>query len=143
MRKSLLSSLLLALFFFVGVLNATAEEVYVKNKPFEGTVVGSGMSSELDLKDLGTALGMEVTQSESQWLLGETPLNVREEDGRVLVTLSALKEAGFKVIHSPEIGTIDINTGKAVMTAKSEQKRMAEISWGGSKPTLVYFGADW
>jgi hypothetical protein len=144
MRKSLLCSLFLALFLCTSVLNASAEDVYVKNKPFEGTVVGSGLSSELSLKDLGTALGMEVKQSEGQWLLGETPLAVREVDGRILVSLSALKEAGFKVIRSAELGTIDINTGMGAMTAKSEQKRMAESGWGGgSKPTLVYFGANW
>jgi hypothetical protein len=143
MRKSLLSSLFLVLFLFASVLNAAAEDVYVKNKPFEGTVVGRGLSSELSLKDLGTALGLEVKQNDGQWLLGETPLSVRESEGLILVTLSALKEAGFKVIHSPDLGTIDINTGKGVMTAQVEHRRMAEIEAGGSKPILVYFGADW
>jgi hypothetical protein len=142
MRKSLLSSILV-LFFILSAVHAWAEEVYVKNKLFEGEVVGQGLSSELNLEQLAAALELELARKDGAWLLGETVVLVREQDGRPYVKLSDLRTAGFKVIHSPELGIIDVNTGKGPIAAGQPQQRMSEIAAGGSLPTLVYFGADW
>ena len=109
----------------------------------EGEVVGQGLSTELSLEQLATALELELVQKDGDWLLGETVVPVREQDGRLYVKLSDLRAAGFKVIHSPELGTIDVNTGKGPITTGQSPQRMAEIAAGGSLPTLVYFGADW
>ena len=142
MKRSIFSSFLV-FFFILSVVNAWAEEVYVKNKLYEGEVIGQGLSSELSLEQLAAALELELAQKDGEWLLGETVVPVREQDGRLYIKLSDLRVSGFKVIHSPELGTIDVNTGKEPITAQQPNSRMAEIAAGGSLPTLVYFGADW
>ena len=52
MRKKTLTSFILFGFVALFLATASAEDIYVKNRVFKGTVVGSGMTSELNLKEL-------------------------------------------------------------------------------------------
>lgn len=147
MHRTKLVSLLLALIVSLTGF-AVAEDVYVKNKPFKGEVVGHGMDTELSLPDLAEALGLEAVSENGLWQLGEAVLPGRTIDGTVFVTLKDLKSAGFKVMHSPELGTIDISQGRKKVASSTTAPRRKPVanntnqSWG-SGPTLVYFGANW
>ena len=77
MKRSIFSSFLV-FFFILSVVNAWAEEVYVKNKLYEGEVIGQGLSSELSLEQLAAALELELAQKDGEWLLGETVVPVRD-----------------------------------------------------------------
>jgi hypothetical protein len=88
--------------------SASAEDVYVKNKPFKGTTYGSGMDTELGLEALAEQLGMKFRENNGLWDLGEYTIPGRTLDGVVIVPLSALRDAGFRVMLSPDLDTIDI-----------------------------------
>lgn len=140
-KKSLFSILLCA---FVGLMFSTglAQDIYVKNKAYKGTVVGSGMTAEISLEELSKGLGLEFEEVNGFWQLGEYKIPGRKQDGEILVSLMDLKNAGLWVHHSPELGTIDVAVPKRKGTATARKGQPAG-EWGGSKPTLVYFGANW
>jgi len=137
----------LVLLAFTG--QALAEDVYVKNKPFKGTTLGTGMSTELSLEALAKALDMTVRENNGRWILGTHSLPGRDYEGEILVPLSALKNEGFVVMLSPELGTIDITAPKESAADKAEtaeDRQAAASNWGanaGGSGTLVYFGAPW
>lgn len=136
MKRKIVETLLLG-FLTLGVFGtATAEDVYVKNRVFEGAVIGRGLSSEVELNQLAEAVGLEVTRLNGKWKLGEMVLPGRTAAGKVFVSVSDLKDAGFQVIHLPRVGTLDISPPRAQSTAQT-----GEID--NRKLTLVYFGADW
>ena len=140
MTKKTLTSFILCGFVAVFLATASAEDIYVKNKVFKGTVVGSGMTSEINLQELSKALELEYEEQNGLWKLGDYEVPGREQDGMILVTLQDLKKAGLYVKHSPDLGTIDI----AIPKAKAAVAKGSGGAWGGSnKPTLVYFGASW
>ena len=125
-----------------------AEDVYIRNKQFKGQKLGQGMSTELTLQELADGLQLEAVSDNGFWQLGDIRVPGREEDGKIFVTVRDLKKAGMVVIHSPELETIDISMPKTKRTTSEGKSRkrnpQAAQSWGGgTKPTLVYFGASW
>jgi hypothetical protein len=146
MTRKLLSLIFLCCLMVGLIGTALAEDIYVKNKPFKGDVIGQGMNAEISLMDIGKALDLEVVSDNGRWTLGELNLPGRELDGKIYVYLSDLKKAGLTVIHSPELGTIDISVPKGERNAnkgEDDGPPAADADWGGNKPTLVYFGAAW
>lgn len=147
MTRKFLRSIFFCLMMGALFGNSVAEEVYVKNKQFKGQTLGQGMSTELTLEELAGGLDLEAVSDNGYWILGEARVPGRIQDGKVYVNVKDLKNAGLMVIHSPELGTIDISvpkTKKSSATSTPKPKRQAAQEWGGAnKPTLVYFGASW
>ena len=145
MTRKVIGYLLLSFFFITLLGCASAEDVYVKNKLFKGRVVGTGLSTEVSLDDLATALGMKVTETNGRWNLGDVVVPGRSDEGKILVPVSALKKAGYRIIHSSDLGTLDISPPRSKTAATNKQstayKPMSEID--NRLPTLVYFGAPW
>lgn len=138
MTKKTFTSFIICGFVALFLATASAEDIYVKNKAFKGTVVGHGMTSEVSLQELSKALELEYEERSGLWRLGEFEVPGREQDGMILVTLRDLKKAGLYVKHSPDLGTIDIAVPKA------RAARGSGGTWGASnRPTLVFFGASW
>lgn len=151
MRKTNVLSFCLTLLCFALLLGPTsAQEIYVKNKPFKGQTLGQGKDLELSLPDLAEALGVESKQENGLWTLGDSTVPGHEVEGNIFVHISALKDAGLKVVFNSALGTVDITNNKNLAKTNNtsgQVPRKGDVdasSWGGGTgPTLVYFGASW
>lgn len=151
MRKTSVLSLCLTLLCFTLLLSpVSAQEIYVKNKPFKGQTLGQGKDLELCLPDLAEALGVDSKQENGVWTLGDATVSGHQVNGNIFVHISALKEAGFTVVFNTALGTLDITENKKSAQADGDSgkvPRKGEVdasNWGGGTgPTLVYFGASW
>lgn len=110
--------------FLLLLTAAQADEIYIRNKPFEGEVQGSGSQTAVEARPLAQALGLSVTESETQLILGEAPESPVEgqvlingeaveasplEGGKWLVPLEkAVELAGGRVIVNRDLGTVDV-----------------------------------
>lgn len=106
---------------FLGLgLVASAEEVFVRNRPFQGLIAGAGKGVYVELAPLAAMLEMSLTQDAEGWRLtsaeGEPVADssrVRTQvsgDGRRLVHLEDLATAcGGKVTVNPELSLVDFH----------------------------------
>ncbi len=117
-----------------------AEEIYVRNQPYDGVAVGSGLQTEVLLDEIAKALELEAVKTDNGWTLDGKPLTVREAEGKTYVSLAELAKTGVRVQPSPQLGTIDIHQPLA---EQKEPSKAAAANWGGPGPALIYFGADW
>lgn len=103
----------------------SAQEVYVRNKPFKGEVSGLGQDQRVNLEALATAVEMELKEVEGVLLIGEgeasqgepgqlvvngKSLTLSDGDEGKMVNLKAFSEAaGLRYNHNRELGTVDIS----------------------------------
>ena len=154
MKKLLVSCLLLT-----GLVSAAwADKLYVRNRPYEGYVIGTldNLSAvEVDARDMSRALGYDLDDVEGNWLIrphgskstpkltpgarrlyaGGKEVPFRVDGDRKLVILSELASAlGGRVMRHPELGTIDFDL-------VSQQKE--ESGFDPKQYHVLFYGADW
>ena len=109
--------------------HATAQELFIRNKPFKGLVTGYGTDLYAEAEPLAQAMGAQVSRHGSTLYLGEAPeseesfsgrvLLVEAEgqsipfqtgpEGQILVSLEpAVKALYGRLVRNRELGTIDI-----------------------------------
>ena len=105
--KYLLSSLVLLLTLTSACLG---EEVWVRNKPFEGATEGSGSSLKVELPALLEALSIEVKRDGNSVVFGDfrVPVETNAEGKEMVLLQDFSVGAGLKVTRSKELGTVDI-----------------------------------
>lgn len=105
--KYLLFSFLLLLTLSSACLG---EEVWVRNKPFEGATEGSGTSLKVELPALLEALSLEVKRDGNSVVFGDFRVLVETNaEGKEMVLLKDFSVgAGLKVTRSKELGTVDV-----------------------------------
>lgn len=153
MKKLLVSCLLLA-----SVSSAWADRLYVRNRPFEGYVIGTldNLSAlEVDARDFARALGYNLDEVEGNWVLrsqsdkgaptltpgahklyaGGHEIAFRADVDRKLVKLADLAQAlGGRVVRHSELGTVDFD----LINGYKE-----EVGFDPKQFHLIYYGADW
>lgn len=154
MKKLLVSCLLLA-----GLGSAArADKLYVRNRAYEGYVIGTlaNLSAvEVDARDMSRALGYNLDEVEGNWVIrpqgskstpnlnpgarklyaGGKEIHYRADGDRKLVILAELASAlGGRVLRHPELGTIDFDV-------VSQQKE--EVGFDPKQYHLLFYGADW
>lgn len=154
LKKLLLSCLLLA----TTAGSAWADKLYVRNRPYEGYVIGTldNLSAvEVDARDFARALGYDLDEVDGNWVFrphgsketpaltvgahklyaGASEVAYRLDADRKLVKLADLAQAlGGRVMRHTELGTIDFDV---------IQGHKAETGFDPKKFHLIYYGADW
>ena len=158
-EKSMRKWFLLALFGFSTFNLAGADELYIRNKPFKGSIQGVGHDASHLRVDAGPAveaMGLTVTEIEGNWVVAKggqvpaLPAGVKGKgklyvggkelpfvaDGRIrYVVLQDLgKLLGARFVYNKDTGILDVS-----MTGQSTPD-----NWGGASASyrLVYFGTD-
>jgi len=130
---------------------AAADQLYIRNRPYKGTVKRADGQLWVDLKTFAAALGATVEQSSEGGTLvkmpggpaSETPVaagklmvanqevECQQENGSVLVPLEATaKLLGAKVTSNKQMGTIDVS-----LVAVSQEATAA--TGAGAKPVAA------
>lgn len=88
-----------------------ADELFVKNQPFHGFTLGSGLDTLVELSHFAEVIGVEVELQQEQALIRDTLIRVQTgPGGRKLVSLLDIAgAAGLKVRHNEELGTLDVH----------------------------------
>jgi hypothetical protein len=96
-------------------LTAQAEEVWVRNKPFEGAVEGSGSSLKVELQALLEALDLEAQIEENAVVFGDfrVPIETTSDGTQMVLLKDMTVGAGLKVTRNRELGTIDVYSTSA------------------------------
>lgn len=155
-QRSLVTLTLLVLL----ACSAWADRLFVRNKPFQGYVLGTAQDVpglEIDVADLCRSLGFNLEVVQGNWVVQQdlndpipkvTPgahrlwvsgkeFPYRTESGRNLVRLGSFAETiGAVLKHNRELGIIDLNLGS---------RKAADRPQGPDLRThrVLYFGADW
>lgn len=153
MKKLLVSCLLLSSFSA-----AWADKLYVRNRPYEGYVIGTldNLSAlEVDARDFARALGHNLDEVDGNWVwrvqgdksvpqmvagahklyAGGREVPFRVDVDRKLVKLADLAQAlGGRVQRHTELGTVDFDLMKDFKE---------EVGFDSSQYHLIYYGADW
>lgn len=157
MRHFLTSLILLCL-----CLNqAFADRLYVRNKPFQGYLLGTAQDIdglEIEIGDLARALGFKLEEIQGNWVVQNTSDSAvpklqpgahklwvggkefpyRLDSTRKLVKLGPFAEhIGAKLQHNRELGIIDLNLVSGTVEKPAEQGIDLRTH------RLVYFGAEW
>lgn len=152
-------------------LHASADQLFIRNKPFKGQVTGVGKNLGLiriELTGLVEAADLKLTEVSGNWVVhrpGETPalpetaaagvtgrlfVNGKEialidDNGTQTVSLLEFSNAmGGRLQHSPSTQTVDLNFPQGPVTqAGPKPTRKNEPAASFSRYTLVNFGAPW
>jgi hypothetical protein len=110
------------------------EEVWVRNKPFEGATEGSGTSLKLELPALLEALSLKVKRDGNSVVFGDFRVPVETSaQGKEMVLLKDFSVgAGLKVTRSKELGTVDIYSTTAGTQGNDEWASLGTDSAGSS-----------
>lgn len=148
---------------------ACAEQLYIRNKPFKGTIKRSDGRLWVDLKTFAEAMGATVEESEGTTTMKmpeaaeASKLETQQDNGIVLVPLEATaKLVGARVINNKQMGTIDVSMAPAAAagTTSTEAKPavagpiIRNINKNGSnvdvttqlvpgRTNIIEFGAEW
>lgn len=166
MKKYLLVAVALLSF------TASADQLFIRNRPFKGNVTGVGKNLNLiriELPGLVEAAGCKLTEVSGNWVVhreeetaalpesaaegvtGRLFVNgkevaVSEDNGVKFVSLQEFTNAmGGKLSHNPSMQSVDLNfpmNPVVAETAKPARKNQPETASFG-KYTLVNFGAPW
>lgn len=156
MSKRCFPSLLLAALLLLPGAAASADQLYVRNRPYTGFVAGNPAqpsSVEVDLRELCQALDLKINEVNGNVLVsrageapddppGEgntlyvegTPVAFRDDSGHRLVPLASFASAlGAVLKRHAELGTLDFSlTGRDVGSGSMVGPNQ-----------LLFFGADW
>jgi hypothetical protein len=96
-------------------LATQAEEVWVRNKPFEGAVEGSGSSLKVELSVLLEALDLKPKIEGSTVVFDDfrVPIETNAAGTQMVLLNDISVGAGLKVTRSRELGTVDIYSAEA------------------------------
>lgn len=150
---------------------AWAEQVYIRNKPFKGTVAGTGQQTTVDLQSLVTALGYQLNEVEGNLVVtspdetaalpeGATgtgqiyfqgkALGAADQGGDTMVPLIPTAQAlGAIARINKDMGSIDVNLPVGQRTASppstpSTASTSSPTSFtGGGGFKVIHYYADW
>lgn len=116
--RYLLSTLLLAAAF---MLPSAADELWVSNQPFPGSVRGSGQDMMVELRMFVQVMNIEADDQGDVVVIGGFPIPVEESDGVRYVHLRDMVDAArLKISTNPELGTVDVRRASAGTGYKGE-----------------------
>jgi len=142
------------------VYTAWADRLFVRNKPFQGYVLGTAQDIrglEIDIADLCRSLGFKLEVVQGNWVVLQDPDDAipkvtpgahhlwvageefpyRTESGRNLVRLGDFADKIEAILkHNRELGIVDLNLSsrKSAQAPKGPDLRTHRV---------LYFGADW
>lgn len=153
-----MKKLLVSCFILACCSGAWADKLYVRNRPYQGYVIGTldNLSAlEVDARDMAKALGYDLDEVDGNWVIrpggnktnpnglthgaqklyaGEREIPYRVDVDRKLVKLADLAEAiGARVLRHRELGTIDFDV----------MREQLEVGYDPKQFHLIYYGADW
>ncbi len=130
MRKTLLLCIILLALQQV----APADQVWVKNQPFQGVVRGSGTSILVELRSILKTLEIQADDQGDTIVVGGFPIPVEDINGIRMVLLRDLVDAaGLKMHSHPELGTIDVRAAKAGEGSRGDWSGQASTTQAGSE----------
>lgn len=148
----------------------SAEQLYVRNRPFKGAVKRSDGRLWVDLKTFAEALGATVEEGEAGTSIKmpgaaeASKLETMQDSGMVMVPLEGTaKLVGARVVINKQMGTIDVSMASAVSQPSAGGASVAaapsgpiirNINKNGSnvevttqlvpgRTNIVEFGAEW
>ena len=148
----------------------SAEQLYVRNKPFKGTIKRSDGRLWVDLKSFADSMGATVEEVEGNVTIKmpgsseASKLETQQDNGSVLVPLEATaKLIGARVISNKQMGTIDVSLAPVAQVASGNSAEakpavagpiIRNINKNGSnvevttqlvagRTNIVEFGAEW
>ena len=108
--------LALSLFLPVG-----ADELWVSNQPFPGSVRGSGQDMMVELRMFVQVMNIEADDQGDVVVIGGFPIPVEEYNGVRYVHLRDMVDAArLKISANPELGTVDVRRSSAGTGYKGE-----------------------
>lgn len=153
MKKSLLTVALVVL----TLAPVLAEQVYVRNHAFKGSVTRADGQVWIELKPFAEALGTTISQSASGgWILqtktgGEVAdapagkvtidgqeIEAKEINGVMMVPMdAAAKLLGARVVRNKDLGSIDISLAQAKMAGGPALKTGASTAAAKTGPIII------
>ncbi|GEM_PF-1929261 len=145
LKRFFLASLL-AVAILAGSLPASAEEVFITNRPFQGPVNGTGADTYVGAAALAKALGVNLVRVQGSWVAGSASVPAGTPAGSVvfagkvlpsrggpggapLVHLKSAAEAlGYVVRVNPQMRTIDVNRAVAKVVPRAPRPSQAQAS---------------
>ncbi|MBS2040950.1 hypothetical protein JST97_38545 [bacterium] len=145
----------------------SAEQLYIRNRPFKGAVKKSDGRLWVDLKTFAEALGATVEEGESGTTIKmpeaaeASKLETMQDNGVVMVPLEGTaKLVGARVVVNKQMGTIDVSMAAAVTRPAGNAPAavagpiIRNINKSGSdvevttmlvpgRTNIVEFGAEW
>jgi thiol-disulfide isomerase/thioredoxin len=112
-----------------------AQDVFVGNQPYEGTVLGTGSDLRVTLNELAEALDFEVKQGDAGWLISGFPVKTVQENGKLWVKVEDVPEPLVRVVRSQALNVVDLYRNNNLQDTPP-------TTWG-LEGTLVYFYTDW
>jgi len=108
------------------------EEVWVRNRPFEGATEGSGTSLKVELPALLEALSLEVKRDGNSIVFGDfrVPVETNAEGKEMVLLQDFSVGAGLKVTRSKELGTVDIYSTTAGTQEENDWASVGTTSTG-------------
>lgn len=149
--------------------SASADQLYIRNRPFKGVVKKADGRLWVDLKTFAAALGATVEEGESGTTIKmpdaaeASKVETMQENGTVMVPLEGTaKLVGARVVANKQMGTIDVSLAPAVMKPAGDAAAapvvsgpiIRDINKAGSdvevtsmlvpgRTNIVEFGAEW
>lgn len=141
-----------------------ADQLYIRNRPFQGAVVRDGSSVWIEMQSFADAVDAKVVASEGggyqllragtrpvsaptgKVAIGDQLLDVRMVDGKAMVSLDeSARSLGMRVIANKQLGTIDVSVGMAAMpvaapaptTVHPKQEEVGSSTWGTNYETAL------
>jgi len=145
LKRFVLASLL-AVAILAGSLPASAEDVFIANRPFQGPVSGSGADTYVGAGALAKALGVNLVRVQGSWVAGSASIPAGTPAGSVvfagkvvpsrggpggapLVHLKSAAEAlGYVVRLNPQMKAIDVNRAVAKVVPRAPRSPQAQAS---------------
>ena len=130
LNRNVVAQALIA-FSLAGILGmpVTAEQLYIRNKPFKGATLKNGKTIWVELKGFAEAVDAKLQQNEQGGYLlskeaaeaNETPagkvtvgkdlVETQEADGKIYISLDeSAKLLGLRVVNNRDLGTIDVSS---------------------------------
>ncbi len=135
--RLLLGGLVLCLLLTGGVTPATAQDLYVSNRPFKGEVSKAGSGLMVEIEPLAKALKLDISVVGSEVKIKDRSIPVTvSPNGKNLVVLEQFAAAaGLTVRKNPDFGHIDVYANTAAPSGDWAETEVASdgASGGGGK----------
>ena len=112
------------------LLPLSAEELWVRNRPFQGQVEGKGNSMKVDLDALLKALELEATIQGNEVIFGDfkVPIETDSSGVRMVLLRDMATGAGLRIRKNPDLGTVDVFTETAGSGDKGDFSAISDSS---------------
>lgn len=111
---------------------AVAEELFVANSPYKGVIGGAGGETRVLLSEISESLNLPAAQEDGSWTLGDYPVKVLEEEGKVWIRLVDLPKELVRIVRNQDLGTVDVYL-------TDEVRKGADRSWVGQGKLVVFY----